>query len=178
VQKWINPASRPILPSTNAMTFFPVVLGYAFLLAQFSPHTHASPQNLRTETTTVNGHVTTLTLQSFGSKGTLGIEFSQPAKTSGPAPVSPTAASKPKPIKSGLTKFGNSYAAGFGTGRTTFDTCAQGQFSYGKFLAAGAPKGLSTNGKNAQAPLLQRLRKVSIRIARLMSGDSLKVPML
>ena len=141
MQKWIIPDSGPILPSINAMTFFLIVLGYAFVLAQFCPRTHASPQNLRTETTNVNGHLTTLTIQSFGSKGTLGIEFSQPAKTRGPAPVSPTVASKPNPIKSGLTTFGDSYAAGFGTGRTTFDSCAQGQFSYGKILASGAPKG-------------------------------------
>ncbi|MCJ1238405.1 hypothetical protein MMC14_006394 [Varicellaria rhodocarpa] len=43
------------------------------------------------------------------------------------------------PIKKGYVAFGDSYAAGIGTGTTAMGGCRQGQYSYPRQLAAMAP---------------------------------------
>jgi lysophospholipase L1-like esterase len=49
---------------------------------------------------------------------------------------------KPNPIQKGYVAFGDSFAAGFGTGTTTTDSCRRGEFSYPKQLNASAPAGI------------------------------------
>lgn len=43
---------------------------------------------------------------------------------------------RPNPIKKGYTAFGDSYAAGIGTGKTSTWGCRQGRFSYPDFIAS------------------------------------------
>lgn len=49
---------------------------------------------------------------------------------------SPSFALRPNPIKKGYTAFGDSYAAGIGTGNTSTWGCRQGRFSYPDLLAS------------------------------------------
>lgn len=43
---------------------------------------------------------------------------------------------RPNPIKRGYTAFGDSYAAGIGTGNTSTWGCRQGQFAYPDLIAS------------------------------------------
>jgi lysophospholipase L1-like esterase len=69
-----------------------------------------------------------------------------PPQTDTTLPPGPTESvtvdTKPNPIKKGYVAFGDSFAAGFGTGTTTGDACRQGEFSYPKQLASSAPVGI------------------------------------
>ena len=51
----------------------------------------------------------------------------------------PGFAFRPSPIKNGYTAFGDSYAAGIGTGNTSSWGCRQGRFSYPDLIASSAP---------------------------------------
>ena len=52
--------------------------------------------------------------------------------------IDPTFALRPNPIKRGYTAFGDSYAAGIGTGNTSTWGCRQGRFSYPDLIALTA----------------------------------------
>lgn len=57
-----------------------------------------------------------------------------------PVPGAPDASTNSNnPIKKGYVAFGDSYAAGIGTGTTSMDGCRRGEFSYPKQIASYSP---------------------------------------
>lgn len=50
--------------------------------------------------------------------------------------TAPGFAWRPNPIETGYTAFGDSYAAGIGTGNTSTWVCRQGRFSYPDLIAS------------------------------------------
>ena len=62
----------------------------------------------------------------------------QPAPSINPLANANVGTIKPNPIKKGYVAFGDSFAAGIGTGSTEWNGCRQGQFSYPKLIAATA----------------------------------------
>ena len=53
--------------------------------------------------------------------------------------IAPEFAVRTSPIKTGYTAFGDSYAAGIGTGKTSPWGCRQGRFSYPDIIGSTAP---------------------------------------
>ena len=53
--------------------------------------------------------------------------------------TAPRLAWRPNPIRNGYTAFGDSYAAGIGTGNASSWGCRQGRFSYPDLIASTVP---------------------------------------
>jgi hypothetical protein len=131
----INVSSVSTMKITNVI--------YFIALAHYI---HSSPVP---DSTTAGGEVETITLPNetttatLFSAITLGIgsnpspTSSPQTQSSAPAPTaSAQAAPRANPILTGYVAFGDSFAAGFGTGTTSGDSCRRGQFSYPNQIAS------------------------------------------